>query len=436
MFLWKDYPGTERLLNNNIMTISKQTNISAPLVFIGLMFFTIGFALGINSFLIPVINGTLGVSSAYANLVIAATFSTFIIFAYPASKTIKKIGYKHTMSLSLLIFTSGFSLYIFSANYKSFTLFLIASFICGIGNTFLQASINPYITILGPLESAAKRMSLMGICNKLAWPVAPVFLAWVIAKNTTEISEISDLILPFYIIIGIFILLGLISLLAPLTEVKAIGEDNNSECTYASDKTSIWQFPHLIIGAISMFLYVGVEVVVLSTLVEYANSLQLPDAANYTWIPSIGLMVGYLFGIIAIPKFISQAKALLVSVSIAITGTICVLFSPAAISIWFILMIALGCSLILPALWPLAMADLGKFTKAGSSLLVMANVGGAIVPTIFGFVKENIGIQNAYWICIPCFLFILYYGLIGYKIRSVKIQKRFSDFDILQIQGS
>lgn len=280
------------------------------------------------------------------------------------------------MSLSLLIFTFGLLLYILSAYNKNFMLFLIASFVSGIGNTFLQASINPYITILGPMESAAKRMSMMGICNKLAWPVAPVFLTWVIGKNTTEISVISDLILPFYLIFGVFVLLLLLSLLAPIREVKAIGEDNNSGCTYASGKTSIWQFPHLILGAISMFLYLGVEVVVLSTMVEYANSLQLPAAANYTWIPSIGLMAGYIIGIIAIPRFISQAKALLVSVSIAIAGTICVVFTQAAISIWFILFIAMGCSLILPALWPLAMEDLGKFTKAGSSLLVMANLEG------------------------------------------------------------
>lgn len=210
------------------MTMQKQASYFPQLAFVGMMFFAIGFALGINSFLIPVLNGTLGVSSAQAYLVLAATFSTFIILGYPASMTIKKIGYKHTMALSFLLFALGFLLYIFSANYKSFVLFLVASFISGIGNTFLQASVNPYITILGPIESAARRMSIMGICNKLAWPIAPVFLAWVIGKNTTEISEIADLILPFYIIIGVFTVLGVISLFAPLPEVKAAGEDNSS----------------------------------------------------------------------------------------------------------------------------------------------------------------------------------------------------------------
>ena len=404
------------------MTLKKQTSYFAPLAFIGMMFFAIGFALGINSFLIPVINGTLGVSSAQVYLVLAATFSTFIIFGYPASMTIKKIGYKHTMALSFLIFAIGFLLYILSANYQNFGLFLVASFVSGIGNTFLQASVNPYITIIGPIESAARRMSIMGICNKLAWPIAPVFLAWVIGKNTTEIAEIADLILPFYIIIGIFIILGVISLLAPLPEVKAVGEDDSnsvsSECAYAAKKTSIWQFPHLILGVIALFFYVGAEVVALSTLVDYATSLQLPNASNYAWIPSIGMVVGYICGIVAIPKYISQAKALRVCAIIAIAGSICVVLSPAAISIWFISLIALGCSLIWPALWPLAIADLGRFTKAGASLLVMAIAGGAVVPTIFGFLKDIVGTQNAYWVCLPCFLFILYYGLAGYKIRT------------------
>lgn len=404
------------------MTRQKQANTFAPLIFVGMMFFAIGFALGINSFLIPVINGTLGVSSAQAYLILAATFSTFIIFGYPASMTIQKIGYKHTMALSFLLFAIAFVLYIFSANNKSFVLFLVASFMSGIGNTFLQASVNPYITILGPIESAARRMSIMGICNKLAWPIAPVFLAWIIGKNTTEISEISDLILPFYIIIGVFLFLGMISLIAPLPEVKAVGEDDSnnssSECVYAANKTSIWQFPHLILGAISLFLYVGAEVVALSTLVDYATSLKLSNAASYAWISSIGMVVGYILGIIAIPKFISQAKALRVCALIAIIGTICVVLSPAAISIWFISLIALGCSLMWPALWPLAIADLGKFTKAGTSLLVMAIAGGAVIPTIFGFIKDIVGTQNAYWICLPCFLFILYYGMAGYKIRT------------------
>lgn len=396
------------------------TNFALPLAFIGIMFFAIGFALGINSFLIPVLQGSLGITSAESYLIIAATFVPFLIFGYPASMTIKKIGYKRTMSLSFLMFALAFGLFIPSASYESFPLFLFAAFVSGTANAFLQASVNPYITILGPIDSAAKRISIMGICNKLAWPVAPAFLAFLIGKNMNE-TAISDLFLPFYVIIAIFIVLGLISLMAPLPEVKAAGEDGNDEattCPYAATKTSVWQFPHLLLGCLALFLYVGVETVSLGTLVDYAASLGLPNPEIYASVSPIGIVIGYICGIIFIPKYISQATALKICSIIAIVGSLLVVLTPADLSIYFLALLALGCSLMWPALWPLAMADLGKFTKAGSSLLIMAMAGGAVIPTLFGLFKDMAGAQNAYWICLPCFLFILYYGIAGYKIRT------------------
>ena len=390
-----------------------------PLVIVGTMFFAIGFALGINSYLIPLLNKALNISSGQSYLVLAATFSAFLIFGYPASLVIGKIGYKHTMALSFLMFALGFYLYIPSAKMESLSLFLVASFISGMGNAFLQAAVNPYITILGPIESAAKRMSIMGICNKLAWPIAPLFLSFVISKDVTEV-QLTDINLPFMIIIGVFILLGILALLSPLPEVKAVGEDEDSaeDCPYAANKTSIWQFPHLILGMITLFIYVGVETISLGTLVDYANSLELPNPDLYAWIAPVGMVIGYLFGAIFIPKYISQAKALLVFSLIAIVGSLMVVLVPPAMSIYFISFMALGCSLMWPAIWPLAMADLGKFTKAGSSLLVVAIVGGALIPTIYGFLKDAVGAQDAYWITVPGFLFILYYALLGHKIRK------------------
>jgi glucose/galactose transporter len=390
-----------------------------PLVIVGTMFFAIGFALGINSYLIPLLNKALNISSGQSYLVLAATFSAFLIFGYPASLVIGKIGYKRTMALSFLMFALGFYLYIPSAKMESLSLFLVASFISGMGNAFLQAAVNPYITILGPIESAAKRMSIMGICNKLAWPIAPLFLSFVISKDVTEV-QLTDINLPFMIIIGVFILLGILALLSPLPEVKAVGEDEDSaeDCPYAANKTSIWQFPHLILGMITLFIYVGVETISLGTLVDYANSLELPNPDLYAWIAPVGMVIGYLFGAIFIPKYISQAKALLVFSLIAIVGSLMVVLVPPAMSIYFISFMALGCSLMWPAIWPLAMADLGKFTKAGSSLLVVAIVGGALIPTIYGFLKDAVGAQDAYWITVPGFLFILYYALLGHKIRK------------------
>ncbi len=400
---------------------NKVNNYIFPLLIVGLMFFAIGFAFGINSYLIPLLKQSLNISSGESYMVLTATFSAFLIFGYPASLVIGKIGYKKTMALSFVMFAVGFYLFIPSAKIESLWLFLIASFISGMGNTFLQASVNPYITILGPIESAAKRISIMGIANKLAWPIAPLFLALVIGKSVNEV-QLTDINLPFLIIIGVFILLGIFALVAKLPEVKAVGEDEDSaqDCPYAASKTSIWQFPHLLLGVLALFLYVGVETVSLGTLVDYAESLKLPNAELYAWIAPVGMVIGYICGIVFIPKYISQAVALKIFSFIAIFGSIMVVVTPAAISIYFIAFMALGCSLMWPALWPLAMTDLGKFTKAGSSLMVIAIVGGALIPTVYGFMKDSFGSQNAYWICIPCFLYILYYALKGYKIRTTK----------------
>lgn len=394
------------------------TNYTIPIIVIGVMFFAIGFALGINSYLIPLLNKSLNITSGQSYMVLAATFSAFLIFGYPASMVIKHIGYKRTMSLSFLMFALGFYLYIPSAKMESLPLFLVASFISGMGNTFLQASVNPYITILGPIESAAKRISIMGIANKLAWPIAPLFLALVIGKSVNEVN-LTDINLPFYIIISVFILLGVLALIARLPEVKAKGEDSESveDCPYAANKKSIWQFPHLLLGVLALFLYVGVETVSLGTLVDYAESLKLPNAELYAWIAPVGMVIGYICGVIFIPKYISQALALRICSVTAIIGSLLVVLTPPELSIYFIVFMAVGCSLMWPALWPLAMTDLGKFTKAGSSLMVIAIVGGAIIPTLYGFLKDAVGSQNAYWLCLPCFLYILYYGIKGHKIR-------------------
>lgn len=182
--------------------VKNKTNFVLPLAFVGMMFFSLGFALGINSFLVPTLQSSLQISAGVSYLIIAVTFIPFLIFGFPASMTIKAIGYKRTMCLSFLIFAAAFGLFIWAARTGSFPIFLLASFASGTANTFLQASVNPYVTILGPIESAAKRISIMGICNKLAWPVAPLFLALVIGKQAKE-TAVSDLYTPFLIIIGI-----------------------------------------------------------------------------------------------------------------------------------------------------------------------------------------------------------------------------------------
>ena len=389
-----------------------------PLVVIGILFFMIGFALGINGLIIPFLRTALDLTTAESYLVLAATFSTFIIFGYPSGLVIKAIGYKKTMILSFLFFAVGLYLFIPSAENQSFAMFLLASFISGIGNTMLQAAVNPYITILGPLDSAATRMSMMGIANKAAWAIAPIFLG--IFLNLGDV-KLEDIKLPFYFISGIFVLLGILVAFVPLPEVKAEGEDENDEAaasSYAANKTSIWQFPHLLLGLGSLLFYVGVETLAMASIVDYATSLNLPDPQVYTSYTVIGMVIGYLVGVFFIPKYISQERAMFICAIIGLISSLLIVLTPMNISIWFVAVLGLANSLMWPALWPMAMKDLGKFTKTGSSLLVMAIVGGAVFPLLFGWLADEFGnMQQAYWICFPAYLMIFYYALSGHKIR-------------------
>lgn len=402
-------------------------NYIIPLSLIGLFFFAIGFAFGINGFLTPVLKGSLtNISTFQANLLIVVNFIPFLIFSYPAAQCIKAIGYKRTMAVSFILFAIAFGLFVPATSMQSIWFFLVACFVSGIANTILQAAVNPYITILGPIESAAQRMSIMGICNKLAWPTTTVFMLLVIGKTDVADIQLGELYTPFYIIIGIFIVLAVISLLAPLPEVTAEGETEDSEeatvneavASYAKGKTSIWQFPHLVLGAITLFLYVGVETISLSTITDYTSSLGLSELPTWMlYIPSLGMCAGYIIGATMIPRFISQVLAMRICAIIALLGSIGVCVLPDVFSVGCLFLMGLGCSLMWPALWPMAMADLGPFTKNGAALLTTAIAGGAAMPAARAWVEGLSCYQTSYWVCVPCFLVIAWYGFFGYKIR-------------------
>ncbi|MBQ6959143.1 MAG: glucose/galactose MFS transporter [Bacteroidales bacterium] len=388
-----------------------------PLCFIGMMFFTVGFATGINGYFVPFLENNLHLSSSQSYLVIAATFIAFLVFSFPASAIIGRIGYKRTMALSFFLFAIAFALFIPAARLASFALYLLACFLSGTANTILQAAINPYVTILGPIDSAARRISIMGISNSLALSLPSVFLAAVTRKNIDQVA-LGDLDKPFLIIIAALVLLGILTFFAPLEEIKAAGEENEEDCPYAAGKKSLWQFPHLLLGALALFVYVGVENLALLTVLDYAQDLGLPNPERYTLFPGIGMAAGYILGILLIPKYLSQVNALRACTWLAVLDSLLIVLTPPTVSIWCVALLSFACSLMYPAIWPLAITDLGKFTKKGSSLLVASIGGGALIPLLFGALKDAVGSQSAYWICLPFYLLILYYAYYGYKIRT------------------
>lgn len=414
-------------------TSGKQSTLFIPLLLIGILFFVIGFGVGISGFLTPFLQSALNLTVTQSYLVTAAIFSAFLIFGSPAGQLIKKVGYRVSMVIALLIMALGMILFVPSANMASFPVFLLALFVGGIGNTLLQASVNPYVTIVGPMESAAMRMSLMGIMNKLAWWLGPVFLGLFLDLNNVSLDQVS---LPFYIVTGILVALAIFMYFAPLPEVKADGEDESSDApatesgSYGNSKKSIFQMPHVLLGVLALFFYVGVETLPMVSIIGYANTVfgeGMTNPESYAkWVP-IGMFIGYIFGVLAIPKLISQTKALRLFAIIGILASLGVLLLPGEIGIYFLVAIGFANSIMWGAIWPLAIADLGKFTKTGSSLLVMAIVGGAIFPLLFGAIIDlfQTGIapvvsdyKAAYTIFLPAYVFILYFAIAGYKIRK------------------
>ena len=398
------------------MTNNKKTLI-VPMVLIGSMFAVLGFALGINAFFVPFVKEAFHISITMSYLVMTATFLSFVVFGLPSGAIIKKFGYKGGMIIAFLIMAMGFYLIAPAAKLVSFPLLLVALFISGMGQTLLTGAVNTYVAILGPAESAASRIAIMGICSKTFYAAASLILA--VFMDLANV-RIEDTILPFYIISGVLVVMGFLYYFAPLPEVLAIGEedDDSTASSYAASKTSIFQFPHLLLGVFAIFFDIGVEYIALGSITDYATILNLPSPESYVWFVSTAMVVGYLFGAMFIPKFVSQGRALLISTLSGMVVTILIVFLPVGISIYLVALLGLANALMWPAIWPLAIADLGKFTKMGSSFLVMGIIGGAFLPLLFGYVADVASHQVAYLVCLPAYLYIMYFAFAGSKIRT------------------
>ena len=402
-----------------------------PLIIIAFAFFIIGFGIGINGIMVPILEGTFALSKGMSYLVLTATFSAFLIFGGPSGWVIKKIGYKKSLIISLFIMSFGMFLFIPSAKMSTsmsgFYLFLVASFIGGIGNTLLQTTINPYVAICGPIERTAQRMCCMGIMNQSAWFLGPIFLSLFIDVKNPILANAA---IPFGLATGIIALFALSMFFIPLPEITAEGEEENSEVSLkdemiivANRKKSVWQFPHLLLGAFALFLYVGVETLPMASVIDFAKSIGVDSPARYSMIGPVGMIIGYIISIFVL-QWLSQYKALALFAVIALSSSILLVTLPPHVAIYFLSGLGFSHSIMWGCIWGLTIASLGKFTKSGASMLVVALVGGAAIPLIFGFLLDFIktgdmatpaDFQTAYRIFIPCYLYILFYAIVGYK---------------------
>ncbi|PSR55216.1 glucose/galactose MFS transporter [Adhaeribacter arboris] len=412
-------------------------NYLRSIVIIGALFFIFGFVTWLNSVLIPYLKIACELNNFESYLVAFAFYISYLVMAIPSAWVLKLTGFKKGMSVGLLIMAVGAATFIPAAMTRQYALFLLGLFIQGTGLAILQTASNPYITILGPLESAAKRISIMGICNKVAGALAPIILGAIVLQDADALSarvrsmdavqkaaELNELaarvITPYLIMVGVLIVLAVMIYFSGLPEVDTDQEDETVAAANVR-KTSVFQFPHLLLGVLTFFLYVGVEVMAGDTVISYANNYQqipLTVAKFFTTYTLIAMIVGYIVGIICIPKYFTQDKALKVCAIIGVIFSLAAIFTSGFVSVLFISLLGLANSLMWPALWPLALADLGRFTKIGSSYIIMAISGGAIIPLLYGKLGDIINLQQAYWIMVPCYLFIWYYAVAGHKIRS------------------
>ena len=426
------------------MSASTTTAIAAekkatlnPIFIIGALFFIFGFVTWLNSVLIPYLKLACQLSDFESYLVATAFYVAYFVMAIPSSWLLKVFGFKKGMSVGLFVMAIGAALFIPAALSRTYGLFLLGLFVQGSGLALLQTASNPYVTIIGPLESAAKRISIMGICNKVAGAIAPVILGAITLKNADELkkklltmdtvqksAELNELasrvILPYIIIISVLVVLAALIYFSSLPEVESEQEDD-VVTSKTTSKSSIFQFPHLLLGAVTIFVYVGVEVMAGDSIISYGASqgIALSTAKFFTTCTLGAMIVGYLIGIIGIPKFFSQEKALKVSAILGSVFTLAAMFTHGYVSVLFIALLGLANALMWPAIWPLSIAGLGKFTKIGSSLLIMGIVGGAIIPPLYGFLVSKMPSNLAYFIMLPCYIFILYYAAAGHKIRRV-----------------
>jgi fucose permease len=425
---------------------------------IAVFFFIFGFLTWLNGILIPFLRTACELTNFQAYFVTTAFYISYFVMSLPSSALLKKTGFRKGMSIGLWVMAFGALIFIPAALSRNYGIFLLGLFVQGTGMALLQTAVNPYVTIIGPRESAAKRISMMGIANKFAGAIAPIIIGAHIMKNSNildqQLATITDAVIrgglldqlatrvinPYIIMAVVLVALGFLLSLAHLPEVDTEAEEPVVGETNVN-KSSIWHFPHMIIGALALFFYVGVEVIAGDTIIRYGQSLNIDmsSAKYFTSLTMLGMIVGYVMGIILIPKALSQVNALRISALLGIVFTIGAVFTPVAtqitmpfrdlvtfdavtltipVTVLFVALMGLANALVWPAMWPLALNGVGKFTKTASALLIMSVVGGALIPLVYGKLADIFTTQSAYWVCLPCYLILLYYSLHGYRLKG------------------
>lgn len=413
-------------------------NYLTSIVIIGVLFFIFGFVTWINGPLITFVKLAFDLDTdAKAFLVTTAFYMAYFFLALPASWVLERTGMKKGMAVGLAVMAAGSFVFGTFATQRNYALALTGLFVIGSGLSLLQTASNPYISILGPIESAARRISFMGICNKAAGILSPIVLGLFVLQGLDHLEArvaaagdgplreailnefAAKVYMPYMVMAGILVLLAIWIVKSPLPELRAADANPQPAGENPGEaRTSVLQFPHLLLGALCIFVYVGVEVLAGDAIGTYGRSFGIPadEAKYFTALTLTSMLVGYVIGILTIPKLISQEQALAVSAVLGVVFAVAAYLTSGYVSVGFVAALGLANALMWPAIFPLAIRNLGRFTEKGSALLIMGIAGGAILPNLFAAAKESYDFQAVFLaITLPCYLYILYYARKGYR---------------------
>jgi MFS transporter, FHS family, L-fucose permease len=413
------------------LTIRATGQYGRKIIIIGAFFFIFGFITWINGTLIPYLQIACELEEWQAYLVTFAFYISYTVMALPSGRLLQRTGMVKGMSVGLMIMAAGCLVFIPAALTRMYSLFLFGLFLVGTGLTILQTAVNPYITLLGPADSAARRISIMGICNKVAGILAPLVVGSIILKNSDGlIAELAGMsagekdirldalsrtvILPYICLAGILFLIAIAIRYAHLPEISP-DSDTQENVPKTDMKTPAMQ-TQFMLGFTAIFCCVGAEVLAGDTIGNYGlyHGFGLDTAKSLTSYTLAAMMIGYIGGVMGIPKVISQQKAFYYSSWLGIIITLCIVFVPGKASIACLALLGLANALLWPAIWPQALRGLkGKQLNRGSAILIMGIAGGALLPLGYGWIAKYFNNQHAYWILFPVYLFLLYYSWIN-----------------------
>ena len=428
-----------------------QSNKTAIAIIAGL-FFVFGFITWVNGALIPFMKTINELTEAQSYLVASASYISFVVMALPASYLLTKIGYRKGMSIGLFLMALGALVFIPAAESRTYWMFLTGIFIQGTGMTVLQTAANPYITILGPIESGAKRIAIMGIANKVAGALGSVIFGALLLSGIDEVKDLvsqvsadekaalldqmaDSVFVPYVVMALVLFVLGLLMRRAPLPHVEA--EARNEEETQFGGSKTIFQYPNLWFGMLTLFVYVGAEVIAGDTIIAYGLALGISasKAKFFTTFTLMAMVATYALGVILIPKYVSQKQALQISAMTGLVLSFCIISTTGFKSVLFVAALGIANALVWPAVWPLTLDGLGKHTKTAAALLIMAISGGAIIPPLYGRLVDSgkealidsgleaadalaVAAKESYYILIPCYAIIFVFALWGQRLKK------------------